>query len=74
MRRKSVSRKDLAALRARVPAKPLLVLVVRTIVNPRSDGLPPVLARTPAQDEVVATAFAEMMAKGRSRRIIFGQQ
>jgi hypothetical protein len=71
VRRRSVSREDIAAFRARVPAKPLLVLVVRLIVYPRSDGLPPLVEpRTAAQKAMVSTAYAEMMATGRSRRII----
>jgi hypothetical protein len=71
VRRRSVSREDIAALRARVPAKRLLVLVVRTIVHPRSDGLPPIIEpHTEAQEVVVSAAYAEMMATGRSGRII----
>jgi hypothetical protein len=69
--RRSVSRADLEVLRNRVPAKRLLVLVIRTIVYPRSDGLPPIMEpRTEAQEALVSAAYAEMMATGRSRRII----
>lgn len=47
------------------------MLVIYTIVDPRSDDAPPIMGpRTEAQEALVSAAYAEMMATGRSRRII----
>jgi len=69
--RRGVSRSDLAEIRKRVPAPRIPILIIRTIVYPQPDGLPPAIApRTAMQDAMIAAAWVAIHADGKNRRLI----
>ena len=69
--RRGVSKADLAELRKRAPAPRTPILVIRTVVDPQSDGLPPVIGpRTAMHDAMIAAAWAAIRLDGKNRRLI----
>ena len=69
--RRGVSKSDLDEIRRRVPAPRVPVLVLRTIVEPRTDGLPLVPPpRTALHDAMIAAAWEAIRADGKNRRLI----
>lgn len=69
--RRGVSKAELAELRKRAPAPRIPILVIRTVVDPRSDGSPPVIGpRTAMHEAMIAAAWAAIKADGKNRRLI----
>jgi hypothetical protein len=75
VRRRGVSKTDLDEMRRRVPAQRIHVLIIRTIVDPQPDGLPPVTGpHTAMQDAMIAAAWAAIAADGKNRRLILDSE
>jgi hypothetical protein len=71
VRRRGVSKTDMDEMRRRVPAQRIPVMIIRTIVDPQPDGLPPVIGpRTAMQDAMIAAAWAAIAVDGKNRRLI----
>jgi hypothetical protein len=71
MRARRVTRADLDEMRKRVPAAPIRILVIRRIVDPRSDRLPLVLLPwTDEQNLQIAATWEAIRADGKSRRLV----
>jgi hypothetical protein len=70
MRGRRVTRAEIALLRSRTPKPAIPFLVIRTIVDPRPDGLPPVIGPPATQEAMIAAAWVAIGSDGKSRRLI----
>jgi hypothetical protein len=69
--RRGVSRATLDEMRRRVPQLPIPFLIIRRIVYPQPNGMPPVIGPlTAMQESMIAAAGAAIKADGKSRRLI----